>query len=109
MRILKIAVVLLVGAGFVGCSISPHIGPGGGGIFSDFHVPAIYDSVNQVGPGSKNGSSELTSYLGLVNLGDASIYTAANNGGISEIKTVDHHYTSILGIVQTWKTNVTGE
>jgi len=40
---------------------------------------------------------------------DASIKSAAKNGGITKISTVDIKYGDILGIVQTYETIVTGE
>ena len=40
---------------------------------------------------------------------DYSIHAAAKNGGINKIATVDIHRTSVLGIVITYETIVTGE
>jgi hypothetical protein len=40
---------------------------------------------------------------------DYSIQTAAKNGGITKIATVDIRKTSVLGIVITYETIVTGE
>jgi len=40
---------------------------------------------------------------------DASIQKAAQNGGITKISTVDIKHTSILGIVVSYETIVTGE
>ena len=80
-----------------------------GTIYAQTSFPGYYDGVSQDGPGSKTGQSEMTSYIGMIATGDASIQKACDNGGITKIKTVDHHYSNMLGIVQKWQTSVTGE
>ena len=106
MRILKLAVVVTVVFSFVGC-LGPA--PLHGLFFSDVHYPSYYDGASTQGRGSKSGAASMTSYLGLVATGDAGITAACDNGGITSIKTVDHHFKSILGIIQMWTTEVTGE
>jgi hypothetical protein len=60
--------------------------------------------------GSKVGTATATGYLGYIFFDqDASIQTAARNGGITRISTVDIKHTSILNIVVTYETIVTGE
>lgn len=60
--------------------------------------------------GSKVGTATATGYLGVLFFDqDASIQTAAKNGGITRISTVDIKQTSILNIVVTYETIVTGE
>ena len=59
--------------------------------------------------GNKVGSSQTTSVFGLCFNGDASIRTAAKNGGITKISTVEYQKTNILNVVVTYKTVVTGE
>lgn len=58
---------------------------------------------------SKVGKAQCTSILGIVATGDASIETAAKNGGITKIHHVDHHSTGILGIYAKFTTIVYGE
>ena len=59
--------------------------------------------------GSKVGTATATGYLGFLFFDqDASIQTAAKNGGITQISTVDIKSTSILNIVVTYETIVTG-
>jgi hypothetical protein len=41
--------------------------------------------------GSKTGEACSQSWVGVVALGDASIETAAKNGGITRVKSVDYH------------------
>jgi hypothetical protein len=60
--------------------------------------------------GSKRGEASGTGFLRILNFGvDASILTAAKNGGITKISTVDFKEADILGIVQTYTCIVTGE
>lgn len=58
---------------------------------------------------SKVGKSQATSVLGLVATGDASIQTAARNGGITKIKYVDYEVENILGIYGKYTTIVYGD
>ena len=60
--------------------------------------------------GTKVGTAKATGYFGVVFFdADASIQTAAKNGGITKISTVDIKTTNVLGIVWTYETIVTGE
>jgi PBP1b-binding outer membrane lipoprotein LpoB len=60
--------------------------------------------------GSKVGTATATGYLGIIFFdADASIRTAAKNGGISKISTVDIKHTNVLNIIVTYQTIVTGE
>lgn len=60
--------------------------------------------------GSKVGTAKATGYLSVLWFGqDASIQKAAKAGGITKISTVDIKMTSLLGLVATYTTIVTGE
>ena len=64
--------------------------------------------------GNKVGISKATGYFGPAGMGlyfnqDYSIQTAAKNGGISKISTVDVRVTNTLGLIYTYETIVTGE
>jgi hypothetical protein len=60
--------------------------------------------------GEKVGTAKATGYLGVLFFNaDASIKSAAENGGISKISTVDIKRTDILGLIVTYETIVTGE
>lgn len=60
--------------------------------------------------GNKVGKSSGTCYLGILCFNvDASIQTAARNGGISKISTVDYTQKNVLNIIITHETTVTGE
>jgi hypothetical protein len=58
---------------------------------------------------SKVGTATCSSILGLVAQGDASIETAAKNGGITKIHHVDYYSKSILGVYATFTVKVYGE
>ena len=59
--------------------------------------------------GSKVGTAKATGYLGYLFFDqDASIQTAAKNGGITKISTVDIKQTNTLGIIVGYETIVTG-
>lgn len=60
--------------------------------------------------GTKVGVAKATGYLGVLFFNqDASIKKAAENGGITRISTVDVKTSSILFLVVTYETTVTGE
>jgi hypothetical protein len=60
--------------------------------------------------GSKVGTAKATGFLGFLFFNaDASIKSAAQNGGITKISTVDIKQTSVLNIIVTYETIVTGE
>lgn len=73
---------------------------------------ALTRPVNATGNpvGKKVGTAKATGYLGILFFdADASIKTAAKNGGITKISTVDLKTTSLLNIIVTYETIVTGE
>lgn len=60
--------------------------------------------------GSKVGTATANGYFGILFFGaDASISTAAKNGGITKISTVDIKSSNILNIITNYETIVTGE
>lgn len=97
--ILLISAMLFSGCAFVG---SPVVG----GVYTDVYAPLAATS-NSVG--TKVGTAEATSILGIVATGDASINQAAKNGNITSISHVDYHATSILGVYATFTVMVYGE
>ncbi|MDG4717079.1 TRL-like family protein [Winogradskyella sp. YYF002] len=88
---LRCAFVVLMTISFSSCSIT---------------MPVTATS-NPVG--SKVGKSSATVVLGFAFDEDASIKSAAKQGGISKISTVDIKTKSILGLVVTYETIITGE
>ncbi len=60
--------------------------------------------------GTKIGKSSGTCYLRILCFdADYSLHSAAKNGGINKIATVDVKTTNVLGIIWTFETIVTGE
>lgn len=60
--------------------------------------------------GTKVGQSSGNVYLQLFAFdADASIKTAAKNGGITKISTVDIKHSNVLNLINTYTTIVTGE
>lgn len=60
--------------------------------------------------GSRVGTAKATGFFGILFFNaDASIRTAAKNGGITKISTVDIKHTNVLNIIVTYETIVTGE
>ena len=58
---------------------------------------------------AKRGESCATSVLGIVTTGDASVATAAKNGGITKVASVDHQFQNILGIYAKYCVVVSGD
>lgn len=101
---LKFLVVLSALAMFaMGCAAAHS--PVTGFLYTDVKGP-----INaQAGSGTKTGEACVTSILGWVATGDASINAAKKAGGISDVTAVDHSSTSILGLYAKFCTQVTGK
>ena len=59
--------------------------------------------------GNKRGESSSISILGIAAVGDCSISTAAEAGGVKKVNHVDYEYRNILGIYQKATVIVYGE
>ena len=97
-----IAVLGLLGIGSTGCMAvaSPAVGV----LFTEVQGP-----LDAEGPiGRKRGEACAQSIHGLVAEGDASIKAAADNGGITNVTSVEHSTRNILGIIGTFCTIVRG-
>lgn len=77
-----------------------------GFVYTDLKAPGMATS-NPVA--TKVGTAEVTSILGLVATGDASINTAAQSAGITRISHVDYEAKSILGVFAKYTVYVYGE
>lgn len=110
MKKILLALALLGVLCLTGCAgyMSPVVPPFGC-IYSDIKAPLSHE-VNGAKVGSKVGTAEATSVLGIIALGDCSINTAAKNGGIETVTFADYDYTNILfGFFQSYKTRVYGD
>ncbi len=90
---------------FSGCAMTVGT-PATGFLYTDAQGPGHAATPNKI---AKTGTSTCTSVLGLLASGDCSISTAAKNGGISKVSTVDYKVKNILGIYATTEIIVTGE
>ena len=102
----KLALVLGLGgamAFFTGCGAIG--GAYSGALYTDVKAPGTATSSTGA---SKEGSATCHNVLGLVAIGDCSVDTAAKEGNISQIKSVDNKVWSILGIYSTATTIVKG-
>jgi len=88
-----------------GCALTVG-SPATGFLFNDSVGPGHAATPHKI---AKTGKSTCTSILGLVAQGDCSIATAAKNGGISKVATVDYDVKNILGLYATTTIIVTGE
>ena len=95
----------LVAVMFSGCAAYVQT-PALGGLYTDTKAPVTATS-NELG--DKVGEAEVSSVLGIVATGDASIQKAAENGDISKISHVDYHSKNILGIYATYTVTVYGK
>ena len=98
LAVLVSAAILLPGCNIVASPLA-------GGLYQDTQAPFTATS-NSVG--SKVGTSEADTILGLVARGDASIQMAANEAGIAEISHVDFHAFQIWFIYGRFETYVYG-
>jgi TRL-like protein family len=78
-----------------------------GSIYTNIKLPVTVTANS--GVATKVGTSQCTSILSAVAIGDASIETAKKNGGITKVYHVDYDVKNILGIVGTYKVTVYGE
>ncbi len=76
-------------------------------IYTKIKLPVTATANN--GTETKVGTSQCTSILSAVAIGDASIETAKKNGGITKVYHVDYSVKNILGIIGTYKVTVYGE
>jgi hypothetical protein len=58
--------------------------------------------------GSKEGEASAYSLLGWITMGDASVRTAAAQGDIKEVTSVDYEKVNLLGIYARFTVLVTG-
>ncbi len=106
MAVVTIAIMCFM---FSGCAMwqAPVIPPQGA-IFSSTSAP-IQTQFRDTDLGSKRGEATSIAILGLIGIGDASVYEAAQNGNIQTVKHVDYEIMNVLGIYVEFKTVVYGD
>ena len=95
-------VVAASAALLVGCASVKPVGI----LYTELKLPEMATSN---AAGTKVGTAECASYLGMIATGDASIETAMKNGGITKITQVDWEVNNILGFVGKYKVIVHGD
>ena len=92
----------------LGCAMTsaPVIPPAA--LVQTYKAPLDIDN-DQTQLGSKSGKSETFNVLGVVSWGDGSTRAAAQNGGISTIRSADYEFFSVLGIYSRYTTIVHGD
>jgi hypothetical protein len=89
-----------------GCAMATGGNAGAmGSLYSSYQGPGAIGTGDL---GAKTGEACVTSILGIVATGDASISTAAKAGGITKVSHVDHDNFGILGIYAKTCTHVKG-
>jgi hypothetical protein len=106
---LAAAVLTAAATGLSGCAAGAAYA--GRGVSNGFFYAETKagEAVNPGSIGSKTGEACTTSILGLVTTGDNSYQTAAKNGHITKIATVDNRYKNVLGIFAEYCVVVTGD
>jgi TRL-like protein family len=108
MRTRSVVGLMILTVGFGGCMIveAPIKGVlGTEVIWGDI---ATGESSSPDRGATKHGKACADSILGLVARGDASVRAAKENGGITEVTSVDHSARNFLNIVGEWCTLVRG-
>lgn len=104
---MKKAVILIALMAFVlgGCAGMATMNDIPGGLFADY--TSGRDAEGSVG--GKTGEACAESILGWIAIGDASIETAAKNGGITTVTTVNRRVKNYLGVYAQYCTVVKGK
>lgn len=87
-----------------GCAMAPFQP---GALYTGQKLPLSAE--NNATSCAKKGTGTATNVLGWVAVGDASIATAKQNGGITKIDTVDVKHTAVLGLFGVTVVEVCGE
>lgn len=99
-------ILVVVASYLTGCA-AYSTSPVTGILFTDVKAPVTATASDA--PALKSGSAAVNSVLGLIATGDASIDTAARNGGITKIHHVDYSSKNWLGIYAVYTVTVYGE
>ena len=102
-RLIVVVVAVLSMAALSGCGFVAD-GPFGW-VYTDTTTST---TIGTAETGEKTGSACITSYLGAVSIGDASIEAAMEAGGIKEVRTVNKENFSVFGTYTKQCTIVSG-
>ena len=107
MKQIGVLFILVVALSYLSGCIAYVTAPVSGALYTDVKAPVTATASDTAA--LKSGSATVTSVLGLVATGDASIEGAAKNGGITKIHHVDYTTKSILGLYAVYTVTVYGE
>ena len=79
-----------------------------GFFYSDIKAP-LDVTMDNTDLGSKVGTAETVSIMGLVATGDASVKAAADDGNITTVKHIDYHLFNVMGFYSRFVTTVYGD
>ncbi len=103
-RLLATAIAVLFAASLTGCAMT--VGPVTGVAYTNAKYP--WTATGSPKEPTRVGRATVRSFFGFVATGDASIQTAAQNGGITEIHHVDYEAQNIFGVVADFTVVVYG-
>lgn len=106
MKLIRIVLAFSLVIAMAGCATG--ISPVSGALYTNVKGPITATSMENYTV-KKVGRSTAKSLFGLIASGDASIHTAAKNGGITKIHHVDYHTKTVLGVVSEVTIIVYGE
>lgn len=103
-RIATLAVAMLFALALSGCAMT--VGPVTGVMYTNAKYP--WTATGSPKEATRVGRATVRSFFGAIATGDASIQTAAQNGGITEIHHVDYEAQNIFGVVADFTVVVYG-
>ena len=106
MKSIKVTAIAAAAAvTFSGCAMTVG-SPATGFLYTQAKGPGLAATPHAL---MKEGRSTCQSILGMIAMGDCSISTAAKNGGITKVASVDYDVSNILGIIAKTTVIVSGE
>lgn len=103
-RLLALVSALVAAAMLSGCAVT--VGPVTGLAYTNAKYPWMATSSPK--EPTRVGRATVRSFFGAIATGDASIQTAAQNGGITEIHHVDYEAQNIFGVMADFTVVVYG-
>jgi hypothetical protein len=98
---------LAIALSALACTVVAPVVPPPGLLYQSYEAPLSLHGLQK--PGSKRGTASTQNILGLFSWGDASVHTAAMQGGIQTIQHADYEFYSVLGIYSRYTTVVHGD
>lgn len=92
-----------------GCVTAPVVPPLAG-VYTNIEAPLDLNAAGGKAIGPKRGEASSIAILGLVAVGDAGVWAAAENGGITRVNHLDYHFKSyVFGVFAKYTTIAYGE